>query len=1348
MKKRQSPAPSPQRGPQSSTGGLASESNSLLQSLLAQRSGANGADASVKRGTGRAESHDAAALTVGQDVHISEAAFELGSLDPVAFGDLMLHESIHVAQNQLGSGGVLGAAEAEADALGPTDPVRSAGAGVMAKGFSEWFPTVAEAAKSLWEGTDEALEKKEIGIDWEGKVSDADLTSQPPHDPHSPDAAKKPLPSVVPAFRDNDGVFEELDTYIGTDTPVQGERGGVSFSPKSGSAVSTHTDDDSGDKTIRFDHYASHDNGAGNEVVTNQFASDTFDAKGKQVSSSSGKSIEVDDPEQTAKAAAAKLQVAKGPVQTRLGQNRPKLDALRSELRDKGSRIDRLKREQLAPPAEGEEGPDHTAEIKRLEGEHLRLGYQADELAAQVDKDDQMLAQLDADKQRLLGDPTAMASVAARYQGHPDVPLTFEKKTKKAESSTTVDKGGVEVNLKERKVEVQGDKTIHRVDDGKVERVHEEHLGGHFGLENGGAAGQFGKNRSSSRTQKKDPNDPMAEFDPVKKDERSSFTGAKGKFDKDGWELGGAKEVNEKRADRSEKTKSDALTIGSDGLKATSSRSKKDAAGKSRGTDQEVTVNTEGASAKRDDSWGKEGEHFKGEVKTSVDGAFTVRVVPDKASGQYKLITSINVGGSVGAEGGAGSQSNKPSADNWKKGDGKATAGAQVKITGKAAYTHTRLLPEAEAEQYLAGVDQIPDSSGQYPEFSVWSRLKLLADKGAGTEELAGVVGDSNAAQDMNEGDSFELELGAGGEVGADASVEDGVGVGVGGRLEGEVSRKLSVKRGKGDLVIVSLTFSQSTGKSGTLSGSAGVAQGSAEFGSKSGDSYGVSFNLDRSWPDYDAYYGRIVSTFTRDSLQALKTEVQGRHAKAIGGETKGESEDNSRKGNAAIGPVALNVGDSNRRNEVVTLGEDGNSGTFEGASSADAHIEAFGLKLGTKTEEKGVADVDDNGMTITLEETRDDSSLGLPDGDDADKALEERDVTKLVQEIEATITGTTIRNAELPTLNARAGNKSKWMGCVSWIGGGGLVDTWAGLRSAILSSQPDPDWADVDPALAKRLTQARAWSRFFQAAGGNAQAALTNLRLHYGEESGGADAAGAFGLGYQWPSSIAEHKSKYDAVMGKLEGIDRTQAGFLEAEDGMAKEVALVTDLEGKIMTCRNAIAGCADFEDGGRRQAEMLRYLTEAKRILDAKHRAFVEAYNAKHGTELDENAWDHVEIERAKRRVNELHTILKGLKAAEGRSLAIAAKADTNEKFGVLSELDRSYRFWAGQVRDTLEAYDAAADHCPPRLVNADAMNADLEPNFGRFEQIWLDSAHFVADEKSKIAGIVGRYKRNRS
>lgn len=563
---------------------------------------------------------------------------------------------------------------------------------------------------------------------------------------------------------------------------------------------------------------------------------------------------------------------------------------------------------------------------------------------------------------------------------------------------------------------------------------------------------------------------------------------------------------------------------------------------------------------------GKRSEH---EVKTALDGGLTVDAMWDEDSGRYLLVVTLRAGASLGAGETLKRETEKPAAGDYRdRPQAKGSVGVTVGAKGSATLTFTHSVTVEEAAQYLDELDRVaagaPPTSSM-PEFGLIEKLSLLVDeigKGSGAGAGRAILGDSSAAAALKPGEGISLELSGGLEGGISGSGQTGgIGASIGASGGKAYTRKLDVQKTVEGKVAIAVTFQEVT----TTGLKGGVEASGVSLDAKrtTGDSEGktVKFLLkvgEKKLYDYDAVFSEIAAAMSLEELEKLQSKYK-----------KLESERTVERGGEVgtgveVGTRGLALGEERKAavSEAVTVkqGEEGKPADLEAQLEGGSRYK-FGLTLGglpiatSSLEGKAVAEVKGGELSLDIQQTEGaGGALGpaIPKQPDDRSALEQMQdgigmllsaspkellKQKLEQEYQI-LRGYKVSPADVQALVRRAADKKRFMAAS---GPYARVDlALANLRLGLLHPAYDPEFADVDPAQAKLLAQARAVTQFMAAAekadAGGGYATFENLLRHFDrdEDEFGRKLAKYDELAdqYEWTPETMPLKQSYDMLV------------------------------------------------------------------------------------------------------------------------------------------------------------------------------------------------------------------------
>lgn len=1291
----------------------------------------------MEAGSGLAESHDAAAFARDGGIHLHQGLLGLGT-DLTA---LVAHEAVHLAQAEVeGPEATESDLETEADlgadalmagkAFRPRHATR--GGRPLKKGLAEWFSETWDAAVDDAFARGEALSDKSARayddrVDEEGRLRD------------TWERAERGLTDTDRSkVTEKDGIRSERDTYYGTDAlvedpanayaePKRRKVGGTTV--KQDGKVVAHPELGPDVRTFEVTSASKGQDAEGNEQYTT--SSKTYkgsDEKGVKTTDQRDL-VETLDLEATRKKALAALDKQRAPLKARhvqaetgLDQTRRDLASTRDALAALEANPDRAQGQHEAE-ADGVQPPEVRIprlreQISRLEARELELGQQVEEAA-------DALRAHDADRGTLENDPAALESVIAKRG------LKVEKQFKKVEEHTgkvvTTDKAALTRTARKGTTTATED----FVEDADTVRGRKRTTFAgtetHADLKNR----KFSVSAVESRAQEVERED-FAGVDKTHDTHKSTTT-----LDLKNKSVGHEISLDRKGPGKEEQKASISRDVSyKDGRVTAAARQSarvRTGDGAVVEGDSVVQANTDGASVSTNRAAGYEGDHLTSKVKTSASGDLTVKVTPVPGDPPtYTLVTTVNLGGRLGREVEGRKRGDAGRENSFVDGDHDAKAGAEGSAGLSARYTHTRTLSLEEARQYLASVDAVDAGkapTSNLPEFSTWSKLKALADHGGASLDGVAAVGGSGSAEAMREGDSLSLELGfdVEGKLSASGS---GDGVGVGGSVSGKQAwkRTVSVARGKGDEVIVTVSRVDASSGTAGLTGNSGHAKGEASRtrGSNRGES--VKIRLSTKDPAYDTKFRSITAAATLEQVRALKQE----HERDLLAFDVDQGENEETKGSISAGPGSLEVGDKNSYQERVSADKDGGtSGSFTGEQGSGAKVKAAGVTvLGSDRSAKITAEVDKAGATtVDLENKEVEHSLAWKDPKLEGELGDAGKLGKLkeeVQKAETRLSGYRLSSSDLDVLTRRAGDRVLWERCAN----SGAYGAWMGLASSLRSPRPDPEWATVDAEQAKRLARARALARFAQATGTDGAACLDKALRHWGEGSLSLEQED-LGEGYEWPPSIHTKKPAYTKARKDVAAFRSRFGTWLGMEDGLAREVEANQALDRTLVELRMAVDGASDYHQP-RMRGELLQALATDREALRHAHASFLEAWGT--ARDVDTADTDALLEDGAARRVKELERVLRGLKADETRLLdEVEAELDKpwyqNDDEALcqahLRRVDESYGYWARQVEALRSAYAMAGIDPSEQILPAVGQRAPFAsvplPDPARFNEL---------------------------
>ncbi len=1336
----------------------------------------------VRTGRGRAEAENAAAVTDGQeiDVHAGVAASGVGLVD------LLAHELVHVAQPRAGAPN--GDAETEADALSPAvragTPVRpSAGVGTgrARKGLGEWFKeNFPEIAALKDKATDALTEGRVIDPDWSGLAEERARTPTP-----------TPTPSTVvdeslPREESSVGKKIATENYVGDRETVKGEGGKAKTKVVEGTEVIDTTDEASGSVTKGKVVYS----GTADARDTHTESKvETVTPTGDRSSVSKVADVEerLDRPA-TAEGAIAELQKAKAPLERKAGQladDEAKANQALERTRARRAELERQLASMSAQEEGGEEGgaPDDggrarlESEVKTLKKDEESQTLALLDASQERKYAEEHIAKLDQLQGRLRQDPNSVEAVAAEAAGLEN-PVRFEKKYSKVEASSEEGWRSSALDMSAEKFSAQ--KHVEENADGRASSSSSSSTKGAVDKEKWGAGVEHRKQNEVEVVEyaKSPDRERQAEIDaqrdlvdaglapasdsPDRKSKVTESASARGGYNLvDGAHASGDRSRTVERADgsSSEEKLSGGVTY-KDGLAANGEASVKDKNADGTFVDGKLKggVNKDGANYGSEVGAGAEGEHGQVRVKASSDGSFTVTVKPvpgvDGKPPTYTVVTTIKVSVGAGSSLETSKKGTTPEDGEFRHGETGAKAGASGRVGVGATYTHTRTLTWDEAKKYLEAADAV-DKGGkapsELPEFGFLEKARAWKGESNAMNGLGGALGDPEAARAMGANESVTLDLSA--EVGAD--VNAGVGdVGAGVEGSAAVKRTVTVTRKEGNLVEVTVAFTQEDSIGGNLSAGAGVASGSASVKRRESRGESVTFVLDASTADYGSKFSTISKTLSRSDLETLRKQ----YAADLTANRRSRGESTDKAGAGKVGVVGLGVGDGHAFSEDVDLRGSDSTGTFKGSSSAEAKLSGGEVELvGSRLEEEGVASVDAGGG-ISVDITDKEESSGLDVGQAVDGLIEAESpkaaaekamkLDELLKSSETALVTFSLSPSDVMALVGRAHQDRGEWNRHGLRGGTGAYNAWARLRSELLAPRVDAEWLAVDRDKAAQLGRARSIARFMESAGGDGREIIQSAMRNWGKSHGMEEKDG--GTYAEFPPSLSKQKPAYDSYFQRVGGIDAALRALEADADGLSKAGQLSSELSLKGVQLTQAVRGASDFEDPAAR-AEMLRRLSTGDASRQRAYQEFLKRWHAARGTPLPEESTAALEQAQAQRRIHELLNVCRSLKSDEHRLLSAAEEEMDSllfrDEMAVIQSLQRlegTYGVWKRTVLDLRGQYAIAGT--PPNEWKVSrapkAHRSDLEPNVIRLNALRRQTAHFELHEASLASNRLRR------
>ncbi|MFK7928019.1 MAG: hypothetical protein AB8H79_07505 [Myxococcota bacterium] len=1294
----------------------------------------------VDETSGRAGSMGAAAVAQNGGVAVNPDVMGAGA----DLAPLMAHEAVHLAQAK-----VDGPEAAEADLETEADEGAAAllqgkpfqpqhatkGQRPLKKGLADWFSEATAEWYSKWE------EEPERHVDaWkEGRL---DKTWE---------REAETLPSTDRSTAvTRDGIRSERDTYVGTNEVVEDannpwaepkrrqvsgtklehdgtvvEGGNVDPEAKPNKAVTTsvhHTTDDQGNE--RFSTHA-------NTVERG------LDGENRQVHSSS--TDETLDVQATRTKVLAAMDQRRAPLEAQHEQFQNALNKTRTDLASTRKALARIEAKPDEAPgltevaAHGFESSE--ARISRLKQQISRYEAHEAELTEGFNAATDALSSHDADRGGVGDDQESLHAVIQKHG------LKVEKQFKKVETSSGKSTSTDAEAMTHTTRDGFSATTEDSVDDPNAVRSRKRER--FSGTETVADA----KNLTLSRGQVSSEREEIEREDFAGTDSTHTIDKSTTTLDLKNKSLGHEVSIDEKGPGKKERKESvsgdvafkDGKLVGS----AKTSERHRSESGAFKEKSSTTSVDKDGISHNAESSAGQEGDHFSNKTKVSRSGAF--KVVVNTLPGDpptYSLTTTISLGGRLGGEASGSRRGEAGRENSFTDGDKDAKAGLNASGGLSANYTRTRTLTAEEAKSYLASVDAVDAGgapSSNLPEFGAWAKLKAAAEQNDSGAELASAVGSAGGSKEMRPGESLSLELGADVEGGANASV-DGVGATVSGKLAWK--RTVSIARGAGDEVVVTVSRVDESGSTVGATASSGHASGGASRTSAASKGEAVKIRLSTKDPSYDSKFDAITGAMSLGQVRELKKRYQ---ADLIAFE-RTNSESSQDQGNVDLPGVSFKVGDKSAYQDKVSVDKDGGaSGSFTGSAGSNADLEVGGLKAtGSERSTSITAEVDAGGDTsVDIENKEVERSLTAVDpkleGDvgDLDKLAK---LKTAVQKAETRLSGYRLSTSDLDALVERAGNRVLWEKCAN----SSAYGAWMGLASGLRSPKADPEWSQIDADQARRLARAKALAKFAQATGPDGAKCLDNALRHWGEGSYSLEQED-LGEGYEWPPSIQAKKATYTQARKDVDGFQARFDGWLDLPDGLAREIDAMESLSHTLTGLQQAIEGANDYADPALR-AELLQALSTARSRLRSDHAEFVDGWRVAHGQEP--MGTDPLMQGDAERRIGELERMVRGLKADETRLLdEVEEELDALLSFSIdkklcrknLAKVDGSYDLWKSKIEELRTQYAARGDRASTGILPARGAHASSSvhaptPDVARFNRLHQQLNHFDAEAAS--------------
>jgi hypothetical protein len=668
--------------------------------------------------------------------------------------------------------------------------------------------------------------------------------------------------------------------------------------------------------------------------------------------------------------------------------------------------------------------------------------------------------------------------------------------------------------------------------------------------------------------------------------------------------------------------------------------------------------------------------------RTSTDGAFRVTVteVPASDPPQFRVMlevaATLSASGTLrGRRGGTEEGANRAHAS--------ATAGAS--FSGAVRYTH--VMTEAEAREYLGDLDQLDatNQSGDRPEHTMIQRVRAgsgVGDRGASA--AAAAFGDPEAARELGEGDSMELDLSAG--------VNGRLEAGGSGRLDPELNQSgfganvhvagdarwtqvVRISRVSPNIVDITVTFTERM--NGEIGGGINASLANGGISERRGSSEGraATFRLDQTAATYAATYRRLCGMDSPDELDA-------RDLLPFRRETTDSDEDSGgRDINAGVGPVQVQAGQANSYREDVHTEADGDQrGRVEGTHDQTASLSVGDLAvLQDERRDRTVANVNREGELNVDFESRDTSGnafaqldnvveeldLGLEaPGEQLEEALEETDVTE---------ENTELASADVIALTQRARDLRRWEACCNVIS---VRPAWLALRRALISPTPS------SPESAANLARARALAEFEGRS--NARECL-DAALRYWPDAEGED----IGRQFQWPESLERTRQLYLATRDEIGEASHHLDGFADDADPVAAANRW-RDRHARILReTRDAVTRSTEITNVGARAS-----VVDSCSRLEQELRAAVDAF-ANRATGRQES------------------------KEAEGIRESVENTVETGRLVGVLLTFKQGERAAFARIRETIDDWNGIS--CEEETEELNRMESSIDAWIAKVQEL---------------------------
>jgi hypothetical protein len=337
--------------------------------------------------------------------------------------------------------------------------------------------------------------------------------------------------------------------------------------------------------------------------------------------------------------------------------------------------------------------------------------------------------------------------------------------------------------------------------------------------------------------------------------------------------------------------------------------------------------------------------------KTKLSGAFggKVWVESKKEPDKDEYVVSFHFSGSV-------------SAGTEVEREGKASVKGGLSIKTEAEFSISHRFDAEENRRYLADVRR--DHPGDWPELELAGKAMRGDLSGPAAEALLAQVraqgGTVGALKQMKEGD--ESEAAQTGEVEAEAGVSlgkggTGVGVQVGTKLVGSLSRKIAREGGK---FVITMRSAKAMG----TSGGAGVAIAGGGMNVAVSDtlhsSLEIRFELDERHPKFDHRARQILAAHSIEDAKSLRVQVKD----VPSYETESSGETREQIDSSSVHAVGLDVEKTSDFTKVVSRGPDGSEVEVYSGSNrlgASAKIGDRRVAGGSTTDELTAGSGNDN---------------------------------------------------------------------------------------------------------------------------------------------------------------------------------------------------------------------------------------------------------------------------------------------------------------------------------------------------------------------------------------------------